>query len=54
MTSLAALLPPPLISDLSTGFWHGDISRDPPFTSAGAVGEGTQEWRDPVTHPMET
>lgn len=53
MAPLAALLPPALIPELSTRFWHGDVSTDPPFTSARAAGEGTQQWRDPVTHPRE-
>lgn len=49
-----ALLPPALLTELSTGFSHGDVSTDPPFTSAWPVGEGMQKWYDPVTHPMET
>lgn len=53
MVPLAALLPPALIPELSTGFWCGDVSTDPPFTSAQAVGEGTQKWHDPVSHPTE-
>lgn len=51
---LATPLPPALIPELWTGFWHADVSADPPFTSAGAVGEGMQKWHDPVTHPMAT
>lgn len=53
MAPFAALLPPALIPEFSTGFWHGDVSTDPPFTSGQAVGEGTQKRRDPVTHPTE-
>lgn len=51
---LAAPLPPALIPELWTGFWHADVSADPPFTSARAVGEGMQKWHDPVTHPTAT
>lgn len=51
---LAALPPPALIPELSTGFGHGDVSTDPPFASAQAAGEGTQKWHDPATHPAET
>lgn len=50
---MAAVLPPALIPELSTGFWHGDVSTDPPSTSARVVGEGTQTRHNPVTHPME-
>lgn len=51
---LAAPLPPALIPELWTGFWHADVSADPPFTSARAVGEEMQKWHDPVTHPTAT
>lgn len=51
---LAALPPPALIPELSTGFGQGDVSTDPPFASAPAAGEGTQKRHDPATHPVET